>query len=136
MLNSLFTGRDGCHLLARTTWGTDVSIVSTAYMVSPLFLDQVSGEGRFAGVTSYKIRSDKSRAAVAAAPRVAKLQPKKGQPAPVDWSKVPPVIKARMQKHMEGMGGYEVRTRSDILQPPARLYPQNILTIGQCIRRS
>ena len=37
--------------------------------------DQVSGEGRFAGVTSYKIRSDKSRAAVAAAPRVAKLQP-------------------------------------------------------------
>ena len=81
--------------------------------------DQVSGEGRFAGVTSYKIRSDKSRAAVAAAPRVAKLQPKKGQPAPVDWSKVPPVVKARMQKHMEGMGGYEVRTRSDILQPPA-----------------
>ena len=105
-------------------------------MVSPSFLDQVSGEGRFAGVTSYKIRSDKSRAAVAAAPRVLKLQPKKGQPAPVDWSKVPPVIKARMQKHMEGMGGYEVRTRSDILQPPAGLYPQNILTIGQCIRRS
>lgn len=39
-------------------------------MVEKWMLREVGGEGRFASITSYKIRSDKSRAEVAAAPKI------------------------------------------------------------------
>ena len=43
-------------------------------MVAQWMLNQVGGEGRFGGITSYKIRSDKSRAEVAAAPKITVMQ--------------------------------------------------------------